>query len=113
MMFIFINTLLGCAPGDGRARQPVADTTPLDAQLSCSHLQGEYEMNRRRLAELGEQEAGRGAANMGRIMTYGVVFGAAVLHESGAPYRAEGASLRRRNARLMSLAAEKSCQPLL
>ena len=113
MTFIVITTLSGCGAGDGRARQPVADTTSLDARLSCSHIQGEYEMNRRRLAELGEQEAGRGAANMGRMMTYGLVLGAAVLHESGALYRAEGAALQRRNVRLMSLAAEKGCQPLL
>jgi len=53
----------GCG---GRAAQPVASTTPMDATLSCDHLRAERQVNLARIADLGGErhDANRDVARL-------------------------------------------------
>lgn len=53
-VYLIVGTIVGCG---GRMAQPVAVTTPIDAQLSCDHLRAEHRVNLARIADLvGERQ---------------------------------------------------------
>lgn len=100
--------LLLCACG-ARQAQPVAEGSSLDDRLSCAHLQGEARANAARLEELRAESERRGRDSFGMVLAAGVT--GVLFLDDGSAQRAETEALRRRNARLETLIAERRCPP--
>jgi hypothetical protein len=93
----------GCG---GRIARPVADSSGIDASLSCSHLAAEYRVNLQRIRDIAGEEAGKLDDNLGWLLVMPLFI------DLSAAERAEIEALAARNQRLVELAGERGCQPL-
>ncbi len=91
----------GCG---GRVAKPVLTESALDARLSCDHLQGEYDNNRKRLAELQGEKKESGRNNAGFLVT------SPLFLDTQGTFKKETEALNLRNERLNALMAERGCE---
>lgn len=97
--------ILAAAACGGRVAKPVLVESALDARLSCEHLKGEFENNRKRLAELQGEKKESSRNNAGFLVASPLF-----LDTQGA-LKEEAEALVRRNERLTSLMTERNCAP--
>lgn len=88
----------------GRVAKPVLTETALDVRLSCEHLEGEYDNNQKRLAELQGEKKESSRNNAGFLITSPLF-----LDTQGA-LKKETEALALRNERLLSLMADRGCE---
>ena len=93
--------LVGCG---GRTANLIEVSNAYDADLSCTHLSGEYDNNNKRLVELVGERSDKVANNIGTVLFISPLF----IDLSQAQKR-EATALAERNERLSSLGAAKSC----
>lgn len=90
----------------GRVARPVAESTDLDAHLSCDHVESEYRVNLEKIQDLTGEKLGKTDDNIGWIL-----FMPLFLDLSGAE-KQEIEALVNRNDHLVELAEQKGCAPL-
>ena len=67
ILFLYSTVFLaGCG---GRVAAPVALENSFDSKLSCSHLNGEYSNNQKRLVELTGERKDKPIHNVGMLLT--------------------------------------------
>jgi len=87
----------------GRVSRPVQVTSPLDAQLTCTHIQAEAKVNLARIDDLSAEKTMQGGNNAGLLLA-GPLF-----LDLSSTEADEMKALRARNDVLRQLAVEKSC----
>ncbi len=103
-MLVLLFLLGACG---ARQSHPVAEQSDLDDRLSCAHLQGEMQANSARLGELQAESERRGRDSFGLVLAAGVT--GVLFLDDGSAQRTEVEALRRRNARLAAMVAERRC----
>ncbi len=88
----------------GRQANPVAVTNDYDALLSCDHLRAEYDVNKRKIDGLRDEQRLESRTASGKSAA------APFLNDFKQGQSKEIAALRHRNAALENLMAERSCQ---
>ena len=102
---IFMLTMMiGLSACGGRVAHPIAETRVLDAQLSCTHLRGEYDNNVYRIAEL----AGERQASM--VNNAGWMIASPLLLDLSDTVRTETEALIARNEHIKSLIEDRGCE---
>ena len=96
-------TLCGCG---GRAAMPVSVVRDIDPQLTCDHLQAEYDNNARRGVELSGESAEKVGDNLGLLLV------SPLFLDLSDTQKVELKALVDRNERLKTLAAAKGCPAL-
>ena len=96
-------TLYGCG---GRVAMPVALVRDVDPQLSCDHLQAEYDNNARRSLELSGESSAKVGDNLGLLLV------SPLFLDLSDTQKVELKALVARNDRLKSLASAKGCPTL-
>lgn len=99
-LILTILSLTGCG---GRVARPVAVAHPLDEQLSCAHLAGEYDNNNKRLTELTGEKQERTEANVGFLLV------SPLLLDLSDTLREEATAIAARNVRLTELMEVQDC----
>lgn len=97
---ICLVALAGCG---GRVARPVAVENSFDEKLSCAHVEAEFEVNKQKLIELGDERSDKTAYNIATVL-WSPLF----LDFSGSE-KEEIEALHRRNNRLAELAKDKGC----
>ena len=95
--------LCGCG---GRVAMPVPLTRDVDPQLSCDHLQAEYDNNVRRSLELAGESSAKVGDNLGLLLV------SPLFLDLSDTQKVELKALVDRNERLKSLAAARGCPAL-
>jgi hypothetical protein len=93
--------LWGCG---GRVAHPVTLERSYDAQLSCTHLAGEYANNMKRLDELLGERKDKTSANIGLLIAN------PLLLDLSDTQREEAQSIESRNQRLIELMTVRDCR---
>lgn len=87
----------------GRVAHPIAEVSPLDTQLSCTHLRGEYDNNVYRIAELSGESRDRITNNAGMLLV------SPLFLDLSDTTRRETEALLARNERLVTLLETRDC----
>ncbi len=95
--------LCGCG---GRVALPVPLVRDIDPQLTCDHLQAEYDNNARRSLELSGESAAKVGDNLGLLLV------SPLFLDLSDTQKVELKALVDRNERLKTLAAGKGCPAL-
>lgn len=93
-------TLIGCG---GRAAKPITITNDFDNQLSCSHLNGEYNNNLFRLEELTGESRDKFSNNAGMLLV------SPLFLDFSQTQKQEAEALLARNERIEQLLAARAC----
>ena len=99
IVFLFL-VVAGCA---GRPADPIAKYQVNDERLSCGHVQGELENNRKRMTELRQERQNRASHNMRYAVSN------PLLMDLGDRVEREMEALYKRNIRLGEMLVEKKC----
>jgi hypothetical protein len=86
----------------------VEESTDLDTRLTCGHVESEYEVNLKKIEDITGEKLGKTDDNIGMVLYFMPWF----LDVSGAEQK-EIEALIVRNNRLVALAKEKNCKPIL
>lgn len=100
LLLATVFAVVGCG---GRATQLMQTAQPLDNQLSCVHLRGELENNKKRQAELRTESGEAATNNLGYAVT------SPLFMDLSTTVRDETEALTRRNERISELMDEKGC----
>ena len=103
-IFLLSMSLLLSACG-GRTTNPVAATTPYDAQLTCEHVQAEREVNDAHIADLKNEEQDDTRNNVAFVVTGGIA--GALVTDASHSEETEIKALKARDDVLDGLIAEK------
>ncbi|WAC48584.1 hypothetical protein OVA03_01210 [Asticcacaulis sp. SL142] len=95
--------LSGCG---GRVAVPVQVFKDVDAQLTCDHLQAEYNNNIRRVGELTGESSDKVRDNIGLLLV------SPLFLDLSGTQKTEVTALHERNKRLQGLSAQKQCAPI-
>jgi hypothetical protein len=101
--FLFIFCVFVTSACGGRVSRPIELVQSIDPQLSCLHLEAEHGNNRKRMSELLGERSDQMRDNMGWIVA------SPLFLDLKDTEKKEAKALVDRNARLVSLAKEKSC----
>jgi hypothetical protein len=93
----------GCG---GRVAHPLPAETALDDRLTCAHILGELENNKKRLVELEGEKKQSSANNAGLLLT------SPLFLDTQKTFKTETAALKERIARLNALSVERGCAPV-
>ena len=97
-----ISVLSACG---GRVARPTAVETDFDHQLSCAHLEAEFDVNKRKLIAVGDERSDKVGYNIGIVLVSPLFF------DFSGSEKQEIEALYQRNNRLAQLAKEKGCIP--
>ncbi len=106
-LLLAVGLLAGCG---GRATMPVNVVNSFDDKLSCTHLQGEFENNQKRLAELRGESSMKGANNLG-MLALNPLAGAMFLDLSDTQ-KVEAKAIHDRSLKLIDLMKQRACDDI-
>ncbi|MEL6282681.1 MAG: hypothetical protein AAFQ73_08000 [Pseudomonadota bacterium] len=102
---------LSVAACGGRAARPVAETSDLDARITCDGISAEKEANVRRVAELADEKLANDIRNATKVVTFPLLGGVTtpLTFDLSLAIDEERRAIAKRDLRLDQLAVDKSC----
>jgi len=102
---------LSVAACGGRAARPVAETSDLDARITCDGIRAEKEANVRRVAELADEKLANDIRNATKVVTFPLLGGVTtpLTFDLSLAIDEERRAIAKRDLRLDQLAVDKSC----
>ena len=102
-IFVAAAAALSAASCGGRVANPIPVSNSFDEALSCTHLAGELDNNRKRLAELTGESETKVAENIGYLISLPLFI------DLSQSQKTEAQAIDARNVRLMQLSEARDC----
>ena len=106
MRLLFFGLFLFISACGGRASHFVQEKTNVDAQLTCSHISGEYLANQDRMQDITKEKKVTTSNNVGLLIV------SPLFLDFSSIEREEILALKKRNDHLILLAQTKKCPSL-